>query len=38
MQIELLEIDLFDHLTVCKLIIDVSETYQYLEPFNFDLC
>ena len=38
--IELLEIELFDRLTVCKQMINwiVSDTEQYLEPFDFDLC
>ena len=39
---ELLEIEPFDHLTVCKRMMFnwiVSDTYKYLKPFNFvDLC
>ena len=36
--IELFEIELFDHLTVCKQMMMLSwifsDTQQYLEPFN----
>ena len=37
--IELLEIELLDHWIVHKQMTDVSDTWQYLELYNFvDLC